>query len=88
MYEHLIGSGVEIYRAENRIDALAAPADDATHLDVSAGSPLLRVQRRTTDVRGGLIEIADDRYLPEHAAFTVVNTRAGATGISKTQCGS
>lgn len=83
IYEHLTAAGVELYRAENRIDALAAPDVDAAHLGVASGAPLLRVQRRTSDPRGRLLEIADDRYLPDRAAFTVVNTRSGAAGLSR-----
>jgi GntR family transcriptional regulator len=82
IYEHLTGCGVELYRAENRIDALGAPDVDAGHLGVAPDAPLLRVQRRTSDPRGRLLEIADDRYLPDRAAFTVVNTRSGAAGLS------
>lgn len=83
IYEHLTGRGVELYRAENRIDALGAPDADADQLGVAPGAPLLRVQRRTSDPRGQLLEIADDRYLPDRAAFTVVNTRSGAAGLSR-----
>ncbi|AHI03721.1 GntR family transcriptional regulator [Corynebacterium falsenii DSM 44353] len=75
IYEYLTSQGVELYRAENRIDALAASESDATQLDVDTHSPLLRVRRRTTDTRGRVLEVADDRYLPKHTSFTIVNTR-------------
>ncbi|RRQ12155.1 GntR family transcriptional regulator [Corynebacterium bovis] len=81
IYEHLTSRGIELYRAEHRIDALAAPEADAAVLGTDPGSPLLRVRRQTTDLRGRVVELADDRYLPEHATFTVVNTRTGTAGL-------
>lgn len=81
IFEHLSAQGVELYRAENAIGAIPAPEYDATHLEVSPGSCLLRVRRRTSDPRGGVLEIADDRYLPEYTEFTIVNTRTGTAGL-------
>ncbi|MDP9851568.1 GntR family transcriptional regulator [Corynebacterium lowii] len=83
IFEHLSKQGVELYRAENTIGAIPAPEEDAELLGVAPHSPLLRVQRRTSDSRGRVLEVADDRYLPELTEFTIVNTRAGAAGLTQ-----
>ncbi|WP_217617205.1 GntR family transcriptional regulator [Cellulomonas sp. GbtcB1] len=78
VYDHLIASGVDIASARHVIDAVAADPTDAGLLEVPEGTPLLRERRHASDAAGVLFEYAEDRYLPDLAAFTIVNTRDGS----------
>lgn len=76
IYAGLIARGVDLHGAEHTIDAVAAGGKESELLDVPIGSPLLRERRRTTDAQGRAFEYSDDRYRPDRATFTVVNTRS------------
>ena len=62
--------GLTISRAEERIDAVVASARDARHLDISPGTPLLRIDRRAyalddqpIEWRGSLCHLKGMHYL-------------------------
>ncbi|MFC0315456.1 GntR family transcriptional regulator [Gordonia phosphorivorans] len=76
----LLTSGVDLDRAEHRVDAVAAEADDAEHLGVPVGAPLLRASRTTADSSGRILETADDRYVPGECVITVSNRLTAAGG--------
>lgn len=76
IYQIFREHGVFPTRSRNVIDAVAADETDARWLSVAQGSPLLRVRRVTFDQGGRLIDITDNRYLPERATFVVENTTA------------
>ncbi|GAA1402024.1 GntR family transcriptional regulator [Oerskovia paurometabola] len=75
IYDHLISRGADLHAARHVIDAVAADETDADLLEVPAGAPLLRERRTTRNAAGVPVEYADDRYLPELAAFTIDNTQ-------------
>ncbi|NLU67357.1 GntR family transcriptional regulator [Streptomyces sp. HNM0574] len=67
-------TGLVFAHGEHHIDAVAAGTEDAQHLAVRRGSPLLRVRRTTTTADGRPVETSDDRYRPGSVAFTVRNS--------------
>lgn len=56
-----------------RVGAVAASGEDARLLGVRRSSPVLRVVRSVRDLRGAALELADDRYRPEHAPERLVS---------------
>lgn len=74
IYQHLRASGIELYRGRHLIDATAASDEDAALLDITPGSPLLRVRRTVADRAGRVLETADDHYLPELTVISIQNT--------------
>ncbi len=68
--------GVVPTRSRNVIDAVAADELDARWLEVPEGGPLLRVRRTSFDQGGRIIDVTDNRYLPERATFVVENAAA------------
>ncbi|MBK0417634.1 GntR family transcriptional regulator [Leucobacter sp. CSA1] len=74
IYQTLLALHIAPVRARHVIDAVAAHPLDAEWLGVAAGSPLLRARRVTRDEHGGVIESADDRYLPSMTTFVIENT--------------
>ena len=74
LWAYLLSQGVQFATASHAIDAVAADAIDAAHLDVPEGAPLLRQQRCTRGPNGDVIEYNDDRYLPATVSFTIENT--------------
>lgn len=56
-----------------RVGAAAASGEDARLLGVRRSSPVLRVVRSVRDQRGTAVELADDRYRPEHAPERLVS---------------
>lgn len=76
IYQTFREHGVFPTRSRNVIDAVAADPLDARWLEVPQGSPLLRVRRTAFDQDGAIIDITDNRYLPERATFIVENTAA------------
>lgn len=85
IYAHLRARGVDVARARQTIDAVAASAQDAELLDVTVGTPLLRVRRRSTDEAGRPIEWSDDRYRGDVMSFTVESAAAGAAGLARAE---
>ncbi|MHA7987636.1 GntR family transcriptional regulator [Rathayibacter sp. CAU 1779] len=75
LFEYLIGRGVPLDHGEHTIDAVAADAVDAAHLNVVPGTPLLRVRRVTTSGDGAVLEFSDDRYRTDRADLVVRNAR-------------
>jgi GntR family transcriptional regulator len=73
LWAYLLSQGVQFATASHVIDAVAADALDAQHLDVPEGAPLLRQQRTTRSADGEVIEYHDDRYLPGLISFTLEN---------------
>lgn len=87
IYAHLRASGVDIARARQTIDAVAATHQDAELLGVAPDTPLLRVRRRTTDVAGEPLEWSDDRYRGDAMSFTLESAVAGAAGVAREAAG-
>jgi GntR family transcriptional regulator len=83
IYAFLQSRGVDLSRARQTIDAVAATEQDAALLEVPVGTPLLRVRRRTTDAHGEPLEWSDDRYRGDAMSFTLDSTAPGATGASR-----
>ncbi|MFC7752726.1 GntR family transcriptional regulator [Tsukamurella soli] len=69
----LLGSGVDLYSSTHDLDAVAATEEEAEHLGVDPGAPLLRVRRVTTDSVGDVVEYAEDRYVPGRITISVEN---------------
>lgn len=84
IYKTFREHGVIPTRSRNVIDAVAAEEIDARWLGVATGSPLLRVRRTTFDQNGRIIDIADNRYLPDQATFVIENTAATPSRLSRT----
>jgi GntR family transcriptional regulator len=53
--------GISIARASERLAAVAATAEEARHLDVVAGAPLLEISRIARDVNGRAVELRVSR---------------------------
>ncbi|MDA3147253.1 GntR family transcriptional regulator [Leucobacter sp. UCMA 4100] len=85
IYQTLGAFGWAPVRARHVIDAIAAPALEAEQLQVSLGTPLLRVRRLAYDEHGTVLETADDRYLPSMSSFVVENTAATHRGPFRSQ---
>lgn len=83
IYQILRNHGFFPTRAHNVIDAVSAGDIEAHWLDVEPGSPLLRVRRTTLDQHGAILDIADNRYLPNKATFAVDNTRLNPTPLTR-----
>ncbi|MHC6175604.1 GntR family transcriptional regulator [Glutamicibacter sp. X7] len=83
IYAYLRQRGVDLASGRHVIDAVAADAVDAEHLGVVAGSPLLRARRTAVDAQGKVLEVADDRYLPEQANFVIENHYSANTGMAR-----
>lgn len=82
MYQILREEGMAPVRAHNVIGAEGAGERESHWLGVSEGSALLRVRRTSYDVRGNILELATNRYLPSMATFTVDNAvDATASGL-------
>jgi GntR family transcriptional regulator len=73
--ERLAAQGVRPASVDQEIDAVAADAVDACHLEVSAGAPLLRQRRVVRGPAGTAFELADDRYRPDMVTFVVHDER-------------
>jgi GntR family transcriptional regulator len=74
IYERLGERGVVFAHARHVIEALPADERDAALLEVPAGTPLLRQQRRTTSPDGTPLELSDDRYLGSAVSFVISNS--------------
>ncbi|MGO1539144.1 MAG: GntR family transcriptional regulator [Leucobacter sp.] len=74
IYQALREANVIPVRARHVIDAIAAHPLEVETLRVGPEAPLLRVRRTAYSSLGGVIEVADDRYLPTMASFIVENT--------------
>ena len=72
----LIDRGVPLDLGTHAIDAVAANELDAAQLDVSPGTPLLRVERVTSSYAGDVLEYADDRYRTDRAKLSIHNSRS------------
>lgn len=77
IYAFLSARGVDLHAARHTFDAVAADALDAKLLEVDEGAPLLRERRLTTDSLGVPVEWSEDRFRPDVATVTVMNTRSG-----------
>lgn len=62
LYETLRVLGISPHSAMQRVGAKAASADEATVLDLKAGSPLVTMHRVMKDRTGRVIEVADTVY--------------------------
>lgn len=85
IYAHLRSAGVDLARARQTIDAMGASEQDAQLLGVAAGTPLLRVRRRTTDAAGEPLEWSDDRYRGEAMSFSLDSAVAGSPGVARVE---
>lgn len=77
--ERLERDGIDLVRAEHRIDAVSADARAADLLEVGEGAPLLRTTRRTRDLAGAVVEHSVDLYRGDAVAFVVVNSSDAST---------
>lgn len=64
--------GVVLVRADERIAAVSASADQARHLDVRVRSPLLQIRRRTFDEHNVPVEFASSVMRKEYSLATTV----------------
>ncbi len=83
IYQIFREHGVVPTRSRNVIDAVAADELDGRWLEVAVGAPLLRVRRTTYDQGGRIIDITDNRYLPERATFVVENATAAPNPFTR-----
>ncbi|MDQ4213238.1 GntR family transcriptional regulator [Microbacterium capsulatum] len=83
VYQTLRGHGIHPTRARNVIDAVAAGPLEARWLEVEVGSPLLRVCRTTFDQNGEIMDIAENKYLPNKATFAVENSVRSPTPLTR-----
>jgi GntR family transcriptional regulator len=63
--------GILTSYADNTLDAVAATAEDARHLEVAPASPLLRLRRDSYDASHRPVEFSEDRYVSGTIAFQV-----------------
>lgn len=76
LYPHLQNRfGLSIMAAEESLTAVAAEAPEAQLLNVAAGTPLLRVERRARDLADRLVEMRTSFYLTSFASYRVDLTR-------------
>ena len=81
LYALLVAAGMHVHGAGEHLRAIAAGPDDAAHLGVPAGEPLMRVVRASYDGQGRLLEVADARYLGERFDYSVaLSPAAGHAG--------
>jgi len=85
IYAHLRSGGVDLARARQTIEAVAASDHDAELLEVEVGTPLLRVRRSTTDTAGEPLEWSDDRYRGDAMSFTLESTSPGAASVARAE---
>ncbi|GEE02816.1 GntR family transcriptional regulator [Gordonia spumicola] len=78
----MLDRGIDLYSSRHEVDAVAAGDDDAEHLDMTVGTPMLRVRRTTEDSTGRVIEFAEDRYVPGQCAISITNRLTAAGGRS------
>ncbi len=75
LHEALLEQGLLPTSGTSLVTAVLANAEDAKHLSVKSGSPLLVEQRLILDPKGRPIEWTESRYVPERynitAQFTV-----------------
>lgn len=83
IYRILREHGISPIRARNVIDAVAAGAFEAQWLGVEIGSPLLRVFRTSFDKEGRVVDIVENKYLPNKATFAIDNTRNNLTPLTR-----
>ena len=71
LHEALISAGIVPSRGKSSIGAEAARADDATHLGVDQGEPMLVERRLILDQRGRPIERTESRYAADRYGLNV-----------------
>lgn len=69
--------GLAIMRAAEAVTATLADAQTALRLDVAAGAPLLRVERRAFDLAGRLVELRTSHYRTDKVHYAVELARSG-----------
>ena len=62
---------VAVVRADEKLRAVAATADDAMHLNVADGTPLMEARRRAIDISGRVVEMRTSRYLTDDLVYEV-----------------
>lgn len=78
--EYLASRGHSFSGVTHEIDAVAANDVDARLLEIDLGSPILRLQRTSTDANGTAFEYSDDRYRSDVVRFTVDASGRQANG--------
>jgi len=63
--------GIAIQRADERLRAVLAEAEDAARMDVAAGDPLIEVTRRAVDLSERVVELRRSRYATRDLAYAV-----------------
>jgi GntR family transcriptional regulator len=61
--------GITIARAAERLGAVGAKVDEARHLNVSIGTPLLEITRLASDVNGRPVELRISRCITHHTRY-------------------
>ncbi len=70
-------AGVVVGEASATFEVVSADEHAARHLTIAAGSPVIRLARRTCDVDGVPFEVATDLYRADRASFAVTAQLAG-----------
>lgn len=73
--------GIELERAEVRISARAADADEQRLLELDAGAPVLTVDQRTLDRGGEAVEFSLSAHHPGRFPVTLMQERPGMTRL-------
>lgn len=81
IFAHLTSCGVDLAWGRHTIDAVAADDTDASLLEVTPGTPLLRVRRLTFTAADVPVEFSDDRYLPDRANVTIENAAGRRSAV-------
>ncbi|KAB1644607.1 MULTISPECIES: GntR family transcriptional regulator [unclassified Pseudoclavibacter] len=63
--------GLHVVYGQHRIEAVAASSADSRLLGVRRSSPLLQVRRVTFSRDGRVVEVGEDRYLPDTIVFEI-----------------
>lgn len=71
LHEALGGTGLQLRRGRATISAEAATTDDAEHLSMAVGDPLLVERRVINDVHGRPVEATESRYPADRYALDV-----------------
>lgn len=79
-YELLTAHGVELGSAVQTITAAGASDDDAAHLGIRVGSPMLVCRRVTRDADGRPVLASEHRYPAHRTSFEVELPRVHAEG--------
>jgi GntR family transcriptional regulator len=75
LYEQLRAAGHDVFRAEQKIQAITLDEENSRLLDVAPGSAALEVTRVSSSRRGRLVEFARTIYRADRYSFQLAVTR-------------